>query len=260
MKNNIHPRDSKIKFEEEGHRYTIGDGSYSYISVTSFVKSLFPSFNPDYVITKMKNGPNWNPTNKYYGLTDDEIKEQWRNTSNNAKNEGTDFHKSIEQYLKEELQQEPTSKEWELFKEFINKHEGTPYRSEWMIFDEYNLVCGTLDYITKNMDGTYTIIDWKRSKNIFNPTTLFITNTTYWHYTIQLNLYKHILERYYSIVISKMLIVQIHPDTGLRVFNIPDKQDYIKKCLRLRRMKLLKDNNGKADRGESESEESDQAI
>ena len=39
-----------------------------------------------------------------------------------------------------------------------------------------------------------------------------LPDTNYWHYTIQLNIYRWILERYYGLVISEMFLVILHPN------------------------------------------------
>ena len=238
MHTNTHERDKNIVFIEEGHKYIInGETTNTYTSVTSFVKSQFPSFDPDFVIKRMKNSPKW-PESKYFKMTDEEIKEMWNKSASVATTEGTGLHKNIELYLNGQLENEPDSDEWGYFKQFINNFNEEWYRSEWMIYDEDSRICGTLDFMAKNPDGTFTIIDWKRSKNISEPRSLFISNTSYWHYTLQLNLYKYILEKNYNMSISKLLIVQMHPETGLNVYKIPDYQTKLKQMIRTRRIKL----------------------
>ena len=232
---NKHERDANIRFIPEGHKYIIGDGSRSYISVTSFVKSIFPSFNPDYALKKMRSSPKWNITHPHFMKTDDEIKEEWATACKEASEAGSGLHDQIDKYLNNSLETEPETQEWGMFKEFISTLDGEPYRTEWMIYDEPNKICGTLDFLVKNTDGTYTIIDWKRSKSIHKPRTTMISNTTFWHYCIQLNLYKYILEKHYGIRITKMTIVQMHPEKGkLTTYDMPDKQDDIKEYIRKR--------------------------
>ena len=52
-KENSHPRDKHIRFEEEGHRYFI-DEDDNYLSGTSLIHKLFPAFNADEVIDRIK--------------------------------------------------------------------------------------------------------------------------------------------------------------------------------------------------------------
>lgn len=238
MNTNTHERDKNIVFIEEGHKYIInGEKTNSYMSVTSFVKSQFPTFDPDFVIKRMKNSPKW-PESKYFKMTDAEIKALWLESGQKASSEGSGLHKNIELYLNGQLDNEPDSDEWQYFKQFINDFKEEWYRTEWMIYDEDIKICGTLDFLAKNADGTFTIIDWKRSKNISEPSSLFMSNTSYWHYTLQLNLYKYILEKNYDIKISKLMIVQMHPETGLNIYKVPNYQHRLGQLLRTRRLKI----------------------
>ena len=80
-KKNPHKRDSQITFDEGPHIYTIhldnGLKDSGYMSVTTWNHSHFGHFDADAVIKNMMKGRNWNPSNKYYGKTADEIKADW---------------------------------------------------------------------------------------------------------------------------------------------------------------------------------------
>lgn len=41
-----------------------------------------------------------------------------------------------------------------------------PYRTEWMIYDDKHWLAGTLDLLVEEMDGTFTMYDWKRSRRM----------------------------------------------------------------------------------------------
>jgi hypothetical protein len=112
--------------------------------------------------------------------------------------------------------------EWNMFLRFIAKYADLiPYRTEWLIYDEKLKISGSVDMVYKNSNGTYDIYDWKRSKGI-TKTNMFdkysttdcinyIPDTNYWHYTLQLNIYKRILEDNYNITINKLKLVILHP-------------------------------------------------
>ena len=91
-----HERDSHISFEEGPHIYTI-DGDSNYTSVTTWNHSHFPHFDPDKVITKMMNGKRWT-SSKYFGLTREEIKAQWKKNGREASEAGTKMHLDIEHF------------------------------------------------------------------------------------------------------------------------------------------------------------------
>ena len=71
------------------------------------------------------------------------------------------------------------------------------YRTEWFIFSELHRITGSIDAVFENEDGTLSIYDWKRSKDIsfksFNnqkgnfPLNNVI-NSNYYQYCLQLNL------------------------------------------------------------------------
>ena len=65
-----HLRDNNLVFDEPSHKYTITtDPDSKYTSVTTWNHSHFPHFDADKIIEKMMKGKNWNPENKYWGLT-----------------------------------------------------------------------------------------------------------------------------------------------------------------------------------------------
>ena len=97
-----------------------------------------------------------------------------------------------------------------------------PYRTEWLVYYEELKIAGSIDMIYENSDGSLILYDWKRAKEIkkndwFNSsyaTTQCIShlpNTNFWHYSLQLNTYKAILEAKYNKKVSGMYLVKLHP-------------------------------------------------
>ena len=75
-KKNSHERDYRIKFYEEGHRYTV-DGKEGFTSVTTWNHHHFPQFNADSIIDKMMKGKNWlikEKNQKYWDTSTDKPK------------------------------------------------------------------------------------------------------------------------------------------------------------------------------------------
>lgn len=165
---NAHPRDSRIRFEEEGHKYFI-DGSLSsasgYTSTTTLIHALFPRFDADDVIAKMRNSFRWGDS-KYYGLTDDEIKDLWETNRCDAAQAGTQMHANLE-FCCNDLPHETESREFELFSSFKRDNPTLkPYRTEWLVFDEESRISGSVDMIYTNDRGEFLMCDYKRSKEI----------------------------------------------------------------------------------------------
>ena len=215
-----HPHDSVIQFNAFNHVYTV-KGRPGYTSVTTWVNSLFPSFDSDLVITKMMASKKWNRS-PYFGRTRKNIKEQWKNTGNKAALAGTAMHDTIEQfYNNREI--DIDCLELEYFMDF-EKAIGslmTPYRTEWRVWDSDLRIAGTVDMVFENPDKTLSIYDWKRCKLIKkdNPwesasvsCISHLPNSNYWHYALQLNMYKFILEKNYKKQIKDMFLVCLHPN------------------------------------------------
>jgi ATP-dependent exoDNAse (exonuclease V) beta subunit len=137
------------------------------------------------------------------------------------------MHLAIEQYMhgSEEVI-EPSvkeTKEWRFFMNFWKEcgDDLVPYRSEWEVYSEPHKLAGSIDMIYyRKSDGKYVIYDWKRSKGIktensfengYSPLA-HLPNCNYWHYTLQLNVYKWFLETYYGLEIGDLYIVIFHPD------------------------------------------------
>jgi hypothetical protein len=116
-----------------------------------------------------------------------------------------------------------TALEWDFFIQFVADHPHLkPYRTEWLIYHEDAKVAGSIDMVYENPDGTLEIYDWKRCKDIIkvndwnetstNPQLKHIPATNFWQYSLQLNLYKRILEDKYGKTVTKLCLVRLHPD------------------------------------------------
>ena len=217
---NPHPRDKNIEFIEKGHLYYVNSKRYE-ISVTGFVHSFFPKFKADEIIQKMMMSRNWEQS-KYYGMEPEEIKNKWMQNGIEASKLGTELHKQIEDYYNEkEPNQKIETTEYEYFKEFQKDHNKLkPFRTEWEIYDEDLKLAGSIDMVFQDKQGNYHLYDWKRSKEIKENNSYeeghyplsHIPNANYWHYSLQLNIYKYILEKNYNIKINDLYIVQFHPN------------------------------------------------
>ena len=234
---NAHPRDSKISFEEEGHKYTIQGMNEAPTSVTTLIHHNFPPFNADVAIDKMMKSRNW-PSSIYFGKTREEIKEGWDNTKKEASQLGTLMHADIERFLNNEKVLNPNSKEFSHFKLFWSEFQKVnpgfvPYRTEWLVYDEENKIAGSIDFVLMDAHGRIIIVDWKRSKaikmsneyekglNCFSH----LDNCNFWHYSLQLNIYRHILETKYKMHVVGMYIVVLHPENPYYLTHLIPRYD-----------------------------------
>jgi len=228
---NIHPRDALIEFDAGPHKYTcMGEGNY--MSVTTWNHKHFKPFEADAILAKMNLTK---PTCKNYGQTPEQIKAGWEKSRDEAAQLGTEMHAAIEQYwLNWAPDTLPNVSCPPHFMAFVADHPHlVPYRMEWMIFDEDVRLAGSIDFVTENADGTLTIYDWKRCKEIKKTSNFgefaqteciaHLPDTNYWHYALQLNTYKTILERKYNKVIKAMFLVGLHPQlTSYQLFSVPN--------------------------------------
>lgn len=225
---NHHPRDDRIKFVESTHTYYVDGSSEGNVSTTKFVHAFFPHFDAKATIQKMMKSPKW-PQNKYFGKTEKEIMDEWNTNGKNASEAGTAMHLAIEQFLhgSSELiaEEMKTTPEWRYFQQFWKDHGADlePYRMEWEVWTDPTIkLTGSIDGVfRRKSDGKIVIYDWKRSKEIksdnpfggngYSPLD-HLANTNYWHYTLQLNVYKWILETYYDLEVADLYLIILHPD------------------------------------------------
>jgi hypothetical protein len=247
---NSHERDQYLLFDEPTHKYTITtDPESNYTSVTTFNHHHFPKFDADEVIQNMMKGKNWNPENKYWGLTPEQIKNLWSDNGKSVSGAGTEMHYDIEcfmnqpvsnathQTLLEYFESTPpeyvnTSEEWEFFIKFAKAFPDLkPYRTEWTIYDEDLKIAGSIDMVYQDANtGELSIYDWKRAKDISKTngwdkyaTTECINHlpdSNFWHYSLQLNTYKAILESKYGKKVTSLYLVRLHPDNKRKTYEL----------------------------------------
>ena len=250
---NSHKRDADIQFIEEGHKYIIiPDPTNKYTSVTTWNHSHFPEFDADKIIKSMMKGRGWKDGHKYWGLSPEAIKLQWSTNAANVSGAGTDLHYEIECFMNEceldpgyshkELyehylantkpcERESKPLEWEYFIHFIRDTPNLkPYRTEWIIYHEDVKIAGSIDMLYENPDGSLSIYDWKRSKEItkvnmwdkFANTQSIsqMPDSNFWHYALQLNTYKTILEAKYDKIVKDLYLVRLHPNAVEKTYEL----------------------------------------
>jgi hypothetical protein len=271
---NQHPRDKNIQFFEEDHKYIIlTEPNVKYTSVTTWNHGHFPKFEADSIIDNMMKSKGWKDGHKYWGLTPEQIKAQWNSNKDAVAGAGTDLHFEIEcfnndkrfcfDYTNKELYEiymtdnrekhETKSLEWKYFINFVKDTPHLkPYRTEWTVYHEDVKISGSIDMIYENPDGTLSIYDWKRAKNItrinnFNkfaipPQICHLPDSNFWHYALQLNTYKAILEQKYGKVIKDLFLVRLHPDTeekNYELIELPDLTTELKDLFSERKKGIL---------------------
>ena len=268
-----HERDENIKFYEKGHKYEIvTDLTSKYTSVTTWNHSHFPHFNADEIIQNMMKGKSWKEGHKYWGLTPEQIKDMWNKNRDNAAGAGTNIHYEIEcfmnnptiqpeythkelydKYISEETVSKNNSLEWQYFLQFLKDTPSLkPYRTEWMIYHEELKLAGSIDMVYENEDGTLSIYDWKRSANItkINAWNKFaltkcichFPDSNFWHYALQLNTYRKIIQEKYGKQVTKLCLVRLHPDCEEETYellNVPILEKEIEDLFEERKKEII---------------------
>ena len=248
---NEHSRDKHIRFQEEGHIYYV-KGCTGYVSATKFVHNFSRPFDADAIIAKMlASGRNKN----YEGMKPWEIKKLWNDNGKIARDMGTKMHFAIECYYNDNAVAERGIDDglWQdldiehaQFKNFLKIDIGlVPYRTEWCIYHEELKLTGCVDMVFRNASGGYDIYDWKRTKEIkcsaFDkfacPALSHLPECNFWLYSLQLNVYKFILEDKYGLRIDNLFLVAFHPDQkNFKKYSAPNLHDELIECFQFKSM------------------------
>ena len=289
-KHHANEKDNNIRFYEKGHKYEVlTDKKVKYTSVTTFVHYQFPKFDANAVIETMMQSKGWGPDHKYWGQTPEQIKAGWIKNGTAVSTAGTNLHYKIEcfmnndklekgysnkdllkYYLNNQSNQNQANQdqnqtniildknvndndiEWNYFINFLKDHPDLkPYRTEWKVYDEDIKISGCIDMVYENPDGTLSIYDWKRSKEItttntwnkfaLTPCLKHIPDTNFWHYSLQLNIYKTILEEKYNKTIKDLYLVRFHSNNEEQTYEllpVPFLKQEINDLFALRKQQL----------------------
>jgi ATP-dependent exoDNAse (exonuclease V) beta subunit len=195
-----------------------GTSPYSNMSATE-IKSKWEEKR----VSSSSKGTQLHAAIEYYYNLVSFIQDKYGSTSENIINIALrDFTKERELFRQFELDRQSTltytnSEGFILEQDFSN---WKPFRTEWCIFDEDAHIAGTIDMIFRDGDD-YIIMDWKRCpefkktnpfESATHPVLAHLPNSNYWHYALQLNIYRYMLKRKYNIIVKQLFLVGIHPD------------------------------------------------
>lgn len=224
-------------------------------SVTTFIGCLFPEFVADEVLARMRNKV----------MSDDEYKALWDSIRDIASRKGTKMHLKLEnRSLGRPYKRKGREvSHFEAFEKAILLGRWIEFRVEWEVWDDELMICGSIDVVYEEVikrvipgrDPRKKYVklgDYKRSKEIkmFNTyesgipeceAVAHLGDCNYFHYMIQLALYKYILEKHYDVVVLGMFIIVLHPDqeTYIKIDMCP-KPGFIESILDYRRQQLAR--------------------
>ena len=227
-----------MQLDPESHKYRLNNNEY--MSVTTLVNKCFSTFDAEAILSKMKI-----KGTKYEGMTKEEIKDMWNKNAKDAQQQGTRMHSVIERYYKTEpiTEEESDLPEIHQFKSFTIQFPLRPHGIEWLVYSESDKLAGTIDFAAENEDGSINLYDWKRSKQIdvhnsyhkYSQVVQTIPDTNFGHYTVQLNLYKYLIEKGYDKKVKHMYLVCFYPtQPNYKKYEVEDIQAHIPEILKLK--------------------------
>lgn len=240
-------QDHLLSFEPSEHIYMY-DGRIQLIAVSNVIDDFFKPFDSIGLSERaaLRNG-----------ISQCEVLEDWDCKGAESREVGTFLHSQIEAYFSNRPLTFKTSfnykgefvkvskdvsieVELSYFKNFLRDNPITPFRTEWHIFDMDLKIAGTIDLLCRN-GNHYDIYDWKRSRKASPNETVWrnginglehVPDISFYHYALQQNLYKYILEKNYGITVENMYIVVLHPVFGnyqkYKIPNMPKEISIIK--------------------------------
>jgi len=143
-----------IEFNKEKHAYTNVHTGISYSSVTSIINSFKEPFDVEKfsrIVAKRE------------GVSQQEIKDKWKNIKSTACVYGTDSHKKVETYVKSGGTEYSDD---EMVTKFITSSnlDIAKTKSETIVFNNEYRIAGTADFIIDN-GKTFDVYDLKTNKN-----------------------------------------------------------------------------------------------
>jgi ATP-dependent exoDNAse (exonuclease V) beta subunit len=223
------PSGRSITFNEDKHRYT-DDAGVIYRSCTKIIHELFPPFDADKIAVFSA---------KKRGISVEAIKAEWKEAGRVACDMGTRIHQYMEDRLTKgvtnvnpinEKEKNIIERAEEFIPKFHEKYEVV--EAEKIVFCPDYKLAGMIDLIARDKNtGNLWVLDWKTNKEIVEKTKyksygyLFLSHlddTNYWHYALQLNIYRTVLhhEKYFNMDNSSMGIFHLREDK-VQAYQLP---------------------------------------
>ena len=249
----LYPQDDYIDFLPEGHVY-LYQGRQQLLPVSTLIAHFFEPFDAQRTAEMQQ---------ARYGIPVSESLEKWERIGRMASEVGTFVHEQTENYFqngrfdtdclfqyKGQTEHISVERERQHFLHFVSDHAIRPYRQEWPVYDLDMNVAGTIDLICRDdADGQFTIYDWKRSRKLvdhegcpivrgFNGKMsrngIDVPDTAFYHYCIQQNLYRYMLQKNYGIRVKSLNLVVLCPDyDDYYLLNVPIMDDLIAQIVTL---------------------------
>ena len=259
----LYPQDDDIDFLPEGHIYLYRAPAPPHhrttapprrlLPVSTLIAHFFEAFDAQRAAQQQQDR---------YGIPIAESLAKWERIGRMASEVGTFVHEQTENYFQKgrfdtlcpfhyngTVEYVNVERERQHFLHFVNDYDIRPYRQEWPVFDADLNLAGTIDLVCREDDGQFIIYDWKRSRKVVDaagrPITqafggrtstggITIPDTSYYHYCLQQNLYRYMLQQHYGVRVKAMNLVVLCPDyDDYRVAPVPIMDDVIAQIVRI---------------------------
>lgn len=200
-----------IRLIESTHKYELKDDpEFEFTSCTTFAKYFFRPFDKIGVANNLTSS---HP--RYEHLTPQELIKQWDEIAE----EGTFIHNEVENFINDTTP--PTHFKSKLAAKWLktNLIDRDRYEifSEVIIYSKELALAGTIDLLVYDKEfDEYKLVDWKTNKRIDfesygnkkgnHSATQNLMDCNYYHYSIQLSLYRFLLEKYYGLTVNSSAI------------------------------------------------------
>ena len=221
---------NEIVLDKEKHEYSLlTQPDLVFTSVTTFIDQFFEGFDSEKIATNLvETHP------RYADRTVESLIAEWAATGEH----GTQVHDEIDNWIKNGIEPIETKaingKKW--LQNYKLKSDIDVF-SEVIVYSTELNIAGTVDILALDKStGLYELIDWKTSKRIntssygnktgTSSVTQDVPDCNFYHYALQLSLYRYLLEEFYGINLNNQLIAHLQDD-GARSLVAPYMRDHI---------------------------------
>ena len=242
MYQSIIDKHNLISLDEESHTYTLAGSNEAFTSVTQFISNFFEPFNEYEIAKKLTKHP------KYKGQNIEDILLDWEQ----RRNRGTVVHKQIEDFIINMKNKQETSIDESLD---VKSKKGIQFLQEFyyqqpdkknthLIFPEVKIIseklklAGTIDLLIYNKNkNQISLLDWKTNKEIKTSENAYrygkegtpaekIYDCSFERYSLQLSMYKYLLEKFYQISVNGLYIIHLK-ETEFKVISCQCQSNHI---------------------------------
>jgi len=223
-----------ITFIKEGHKYIHDDTGKELLSSTTFISEFFEKFDTERWSKHIADRDN---------MTVQEVLDMWEKKRQESCDFGTAVHTYAESLIKKtKVPQPKTEKEKVYFtaiNEFFDKENHKFFDAEKIIGSSVYELGGQIDALSKTDKGIF-LVDWKTNKSIdmsgFRDKRALepighLQDCNYSKYSLQLSLYRYILEKEYNLKVAGQILIHLLPSGEYIQYDIEYLKDEIKKML-----------------------------